>query len=97
MEGEGVAIVDGEFQYDIKSLLLHLKETSSSGTMENSDGKLLNPNVAGAVEEHGVEACPFTLKRLAELKEAEKAKQDTQSLESILLGEGDTTVRCLEL
>ncbi|XP_065627347.1 probable nucleoredoxin 1-2 [Quercus suber] len=34
-----------------------------------SDGKILNQNAAEVVEEHGVEAYPFTLERLAELEE----------------------------
>ncbi|XP_075659182.1 putative nucleoredoxin 1 [Castanea sativa] len=65
-----------------------------------SDGKILNQNAAEVVEEHGVEAYPFTLERLAELEEVGKAKQETQMLKSLLvsgnhdflLGDGDTKV-----
>lgn len=70
-----------------------------------SDGKILNQNAAEVVEEHGVEAYPFTLERLAELEEVGKAKQETQTLKSLLvsgnhdflLGDGDTKVRYLEI
>uniref|UniRef100_A0A7N0ZTT4 protein-disulfide reductase n=1 Tax=Kalanchoe fedtschenkoi TaxID=63787 RepID=A0A7N0ZTT4_KALFE len=49
------------------------------------DGKTLNLNVADAVEEHGILAYPFTPEKFAELEELEKAKQDAQTLESILV------------
>ena len=50
-----------------------------------SDGKTLHPNVAEAIEEHGILAYPFTPKRFLELDEIEKAKQEKQTLESILV------------
>lgn len=49
------------------------------------DGKTLHPNVAEAIEEHGILAYPFTPKRFLELDEIEKAKQEKQTLESILV------------
>ncbi|KAJ0081692.1 hypothetical protein Patl1_09757 [Pistacia atlantica] len=49
------------------------------------DGKTLNSNVAEAVEEHGVEAFPFTPEKFAELAEIEKAKEAAQTLESVLV------------
>ncbi|KAF8408257.1 hypothetical protein HHK36_007406 [Tetracentron sinense] len=49
------------------------------------DGKTLNSNVAEVVEEHGVQAYPFTPEKFAELAALEKAKQEAQTLESILV------------
>lgn len=49
------------------------------------DGKTLHPNVAAAIEEHGSLAYPFTPMKLSELEEMEKAKQEKQTLESILV------------
>lgn len=54
------------------------------------DGKTLNPNVAELIEEHGIEAYPFTPEKLTELAEIEKAKLEAQTLVSILVsGEKD--------
>ncbi|KAK4376871.1 hypothetical protein RND71_003167 [Anisodus tanguticus] len=50
-----------------------------------TDGKTLHSNVAEAIEEHGVLAYPFTLEKLAELEQIEKAKREAQTLESILV------------
>ncbi|KAK8529442.1 hypothetical protein V6N13_102360 [Hibiscus sabdariffa] len=49
------------------------------------DGKTLHPNAADAIEEHGIEAYPFTPEKFAELKEIEKAKDAAQTLESVLI------------
>lgn len=49
------------------------------------DGKTLNPNVAEIIEEHGAEAYPFTPQKLLELAEIEKAKNKSETLESILV------------
>ncbi|GMJ13203.1 nucleoredoxin 1 [Hibiscus trionum] len=48
-------------------------------------GKTLHPNVADAIDEYGVEAYPFTPKKIAELEEIEKAKEAAQTLESSLI------------
>lgn len=57
------------------------------------DGKTLHSNVAEAIEEHGVLAYPFTPEKFAELAEIEKAKEEAQTLESILvLGERDFVI-----
>lgn len=57
------------------------------------DGKTLNPDVAELIDEHGVEAYPFTEEKLAELAEIEKAKLASQTLESILVsGEKDFVI-----
>ena len=54
------------------------------------DGKTLNPNVAELIEEHGIEAYPFTPEKLDELAAIEKAKLESQTLESVLVnGEND--------
>ncbi|XWS63667.1 hypothetical protein CRYUN_Cryun06bG0121100 [Craigia yunnanensis] len=50
-----------------------------------SDGKTLHSNVAEAIEEHGIQAYPFTPEKFAELAELEKAKEAAQTLESILI------------
>ncbi|XP_030545103.1 probable nucleoredoxin 1 [Rhodamnia argentea] len=49
------------------------------------DGKTLHSNVAKTVEEHGVAAYPFTPEKLAELAELEKKREESQTLESILV------------
>ncbi|XP_038876880.1 probable nucleoredoxin 1 isoform X2 [Benincasa hispida] len=49
------------------------------------DGKTLHSNVADAVEEHGFLAYPFTKEKFAELAEIEKAKEEAQTLESVLV------------
>lgn len=49
------------------------------------DGKTLHPNVADAIEEHGILAYPFTPEKFSELGEIEKARREAQTLESILV------------
>ncbi|KAL6351455.1 hypothetical protein AAG906_040809 [Vitis piasezkii] len=49
------------------------------------DGKTLHSNVAEAIEDHGIQAYPFTPEKFAELEEIEKAKREAQTLESILV------------
>jgi nucleoredoxin len=57
------------------------------------DGKTLNPNVAELIEEHGIEAYPFTPEKLDELAAIEKAKLESQTLESVLVnGENDFVI-----
>lgn len=51
------------------------------------DGKTLQSNVAEAIEGHGILAYPFTPEKFAELKEIDRAKQEAQTLESILVSE----------
>ncbi|OWM76066.1 hypothetical protein CDL15_Pgr009711 [Punica granatum] len=50
-----------------------------------SDGKTLHPNVAEAIVEHGTLAYPFTPEKFAELAEIEKAREEAQTLESLLV------------
>ncbi|TKY58651.1 nucleoredoxin 1 [Spatholobus suberectus] len=50
-----------------------------------SDGKTLHPNVAEAIEEHGIAAYPFTPEKFAELDEIMKAKEAAQTIETILV------------
>ncbi|CAK7327373.1 unnamed protein product [Dovyalis caffra] len=57
------------------------------------DGKTLNPNVAELIEDHGIEAYPFTQEKLDELAAIEKAKLEAQTLESVLVnGENDFVI-----
>ncbi|XP_022735436.1 probable nucleoredoxin 1 [Durio zibethinus] len=49
------------------------------------DGKTLHSNVAEAIEEHGIQAYPFTPEKFAELAEIEKAREAAQTLESVLI------------
>lgn len=49
------------------------------------DGKTVHSNVAEVVEEHGIVAYPFTPEKFAELAEIEKAREEAQTLESILV------------
>ncbi|GAV61030.1 C1_3 domain-containing protein/Thioredoxin_8 domain-containing protein [Cephalotus follicularis] len=49
------------------------------------DGKTVHSNVAETIEEHGSLAYPFTPEKFAELVKLEKAKQDAQTLESVLV------------
>lgn len=49
------------------------------------DGKTLHPNVAEAIEDHGIDAYPFTPEKFSELDEIAKAKEASQTLESVLV------------
>jgi nucleoredoxin len=49
------------------------------------DGKTLHPNVVEAIEDHGIDAYPFTPEKFVELNEIAKAKEATQTLESVLV------------
>lgn len=49
------------------------------------DGKALHSNVAEAIEEHDIQAYPFTPERFAKLEKIEKANREAQTLESILV------------
>ncbi|KAK4779980.1 hypothetical protein SAY87_016086 [Trapa incisa] len=60
-------------------------ETLPTLVIVGTDGKTLHPNAAEAVEEHGTAAYPFTPEKFAELAEIEKAKAETQTLESVLV------------
>lgn len=51
------------------------------------DGKTLHSNVAEVIEEHGIEAYPFTPERFKELEEIERAKREAQTLQSILISD----------
>ncbi|XP_022141845.1 probable nucleoredoxin 1 [Momordica charantia] len=57
------------------------------------DGKTLNSNAAELIEEHGVDAYPFSSEKLEELAAIQKAKLESQTLESILVqGEKDFVI-----
>jgi len=49
------------------------------------DGKTLYPNAAEAIEDHGVDAYPFTPEKFSELDEIAKSKEASQTLESVLV------------
>lgn len=49
------------------------------------DGKTLNQNVTELIQDHGIEAYPFTPEKLVELAEIEKARLESQTLESVLV------------
>ncbi|KAK3416839.1 LOW QUALITY PROTEIN: hypothetical protein EUGRSUZ_H02594 [Eucalyptus grandis] len=49
------------------------------------DGKTVHSNVAETVKEHGVAAYPFTPEKFAELAEIDKKREESQTLESILV------------
>lgn len=49
------------------------------------DGKTLHSNVAEAIEDHGIDAYPFTPEKFAELDEIAKAKEAAQTIESVLV------------
>ncbi|RWR79473.1 LOW QUALITY PROTEIN: putative nucleoredoxin 1 [Cinnamomum micranthum f. kanehirae] len=55
-----------------------------------SDGKTVNSNVAELVEEHGIQAYPFTPEKLEEIAEIERKRLESLTLESLLVsGERD--------
>ncbi|EXB82584.1 putative nucleoredoxin 1 [Morus notabilis] len=80
-------------------------ETIPTLVIIGPDGKTLDPNVAERIEEHGIDAYPFTPEKLAELAEFEKAKEASQTLESLLvsgdkdfvIGKNDSKVPVSEL
>ncbi|RWR85151.1 putative nucleoredoxin 1 [Cinnamomum micranthum f. kanehirae] len=56
----------------------------------NFDGKTVNSNVAELVEEHGIQAYPFTPEKLEEIAEIERKRLESLTLESLLVsGERD--------
>jgi nucleoredoxin len=69
------------------------------------DGKTLCSNAADAVENHGTLAYPFTPEKFAELAEIEKAKAESQTLESVLVsgdrdfvfGKGEARIKVSDL
>lgn len=69
------------------SKLIRYFELSTIPTLViiGKDGKTLHSNVSELVEEHGIQAYPFTPEKLAELAEIEKARLEAQTLESILV------------
>ncbi|PON32417.1 Thioredoxin-like fold containing protein [Trema orientale] len=72
--------------------LVYYFETDKVPTLAiiGPDGKIVNPNATKLVDEYGVEAYPFTPKRLDELAEIDKVRQESQTLESLLvLGDRD--------
>ncbi|KAM7268995.1 hypothetical protein ACFE04_024492 [Oxalis oulophora] len=57
------------------------------------DGKTLNNDVTNLIEEHGVEAYPFSPEKVVELALIEKERLETQTLESILVqGDADFVI-----
>ncbi|KAM5566802.1 hypothetical protein ABKV19_015097 [Rosa sericea] len=62
-------------------------ETVPTLVIIGQDGKTLHPNVTELIEEHGIEAYPFSAEKVAELAESEKAKLEAQTLESLLVTE----------
>ncbi|GAB4839787.1 hypothetical protein Ancab_020497 [Ancistrocladus abbreviatus] len=57
------------------------------------DGKTVKSDVAELIDEHGIEAYPFTPEKLAELAAIEKARLEAQTPESLLfLGEKDFVI-----
>ncbi|KAG6474558.1 hypothetical protein ZIOFF_068496 [Zingiber officinale] len=58
-----------------------------------SDGKTVHSNAAELIEEHGIEAYPFSTEKLKEIDEKEKAKLESQTLQSLLVsGELDYVI-----
>ncbi|CAK9321660.1 unnamed protein product [Citrullus colocynthis] len=58
------------------------------------DGETVHSNVANVVEEHGFLAYPFSKEKFAQLAELEKAKEEAQTLESVLvLGDRDFVIK----
>lgn len=99
----------GSFEKDFKSMpwfalplkdkicgkLVRYFELSALPTLVviGPDGKTLHMNAAEAIEEYGVLAYPFTPEKFKELLEIEKAKEEAQTLESILvLGDLDFVI-----
>ncbi|KAK8947851.1 putative nucleoredoxin 1 [Platanthera guangdongensis] len=63
-------------------------------TVIGADGKTVNVNVVELIEDYGVEAYPFTSKKLKEIKRREKKRIETQTLESLLVsGDKDFVVK----
>ncbi|WOL12154.1 putative nucleoredoxin 1 [Canna indica] len=50
-----------------------------------SNGKTQHPNVVELIEDHGIEAYPFSPEKLEEIAEKEKAMIEAQTLESLLV------------
>lgn len=75
--------------------LVHYFELATIPTLViiGSDGKTLHPNAAELVEEHGIDAYPFSPEKVEEIAEKEKAKIEAQTLETLLVsGEQDYVI-----
>merc|ERR1711915_49463 len=51
------------------------------------DGKTVQMEALGLIQDYGIQAYPFTEERLKELQAEEKARQEAQTLESLLVSE----------
>lgn len=68
-------------------------ETIPTLVVIDADGKTLISNAAELVEDHGIEAYPFSPEKLEEIAEKEKARMEAQTLESLLVsGERDYVI-----
>ncbi|KAF5726744.1 nucleoredoxin 1 [Tripterygium wilfordii] len=71
-----------------EKLVRHFElSTVPSVVIIGPDGKTLHLNAAEAIEEHGIQAYPFTPEKFAELAEIEKEREEAQTLESILVSD----------
>ncbi|KAG6468134.1 probable nucleoredoxin 1 [Zingiber officinale] len=68
-------------------------ETIPTLVIIGSDGKTVHSNVTELIEEHGIEAYPFSTEKLKEIAEKEKTKMESQTLLSLLVsGEQDYVI-----
>ena len=51
------------------------------------DGKTLQTDAVGLIQEYGIRAYPFTKEKLDEIEVEEKARQEAQTLESLLVSD----------
>ncbi|KAL8161604.1 hypothetical protein V2J09_013093 [Rumex salicifolius] len=69
-----------------KKLARHFKiATLPTVVIIGPDGKTLQQNVAETIEDYGIEGYPFTPEKFKELEELRKAKEEAQTLESVLV------------
>lgn len=60
-------------------------ETLPTVVIIGPDGKTLHQNVAETIEDFGISAYPFTPEKFKELEQLQKAKEEAQTLDSILV------------
>ncbi|KAL0912599.1 hypothetical protein M5K25_018581 [Dendrobium thyrsiflorum] len=77
------------FKDKLKEKLVRYFELEDLPTLVviGTDGKTVNVNAVELVEDYGVEAYPFTSKKLKELEKKEEARIESQTLESLLISE----------
>ncbi|KAI3711485.1 hypothetical protein L2E82_41602 [Cichorium intybus] len=78
-------VMRGQVSKDFFEKTVLPRTLSALPTLVIIGGQTLHLNVTDTIEEHGVTPYPFTPDKFVELEKIEKAKQESQTLESVLV------------